>query len=151
MLVQAQYWHDPLNEELYKQKSTFLSDINNEVQINQSYIDALQKIKNLVFVKFNGDEVLEPLQSEWFGFYKPGFGNETIPLNETTVWTKVFSSYNTKFIFKLGFCSPNCRVMILENFTTPMVGQREFKICFSDTSNLYFLFPIYNYPTYIYI
>ena len=112
MLVQAQYWHDPLNEELYKQKSTFLSDINNEVQINQSYIDALEKIQNLVFVKFNGDEVLEPLQSEWFGFYKPGFGNETIPLNETTVWTKVVlctcKLLELKYLsIKRGFFSKN--------------------------------------------
>ena len=30
MLVQAQYWHDPLDEESYKEKSLFLADINNE-------------------------------------------------------------------------------------------------------------------------
>lgn len=37
-LVQAQYWHDPLNEDEYKQKSQFLSDINQElVKFNQSF------------------------------------------------------------------------------------------------------------------
>lgn len=40
--MQATYWHDPLNEEQYKNSSTFLSDINNEKQINQTYIDNLQ-------------------------------------------------------------------------------------------------------------
>lgn len=30
MLVQAEYWHDPLNEQEYKDKSVFLADINNE-------------------------------------------------------------------------------------------------------------------------
>jgi palmitoyl-protein thioesterase len=28
--VQAQYWHDPLNEAEYKLKSLFLADINQE-------------------------------------------------------------------------------------------------------------------------
>lgn len=29
-LVQAEYWHDPLNEDLYREKSVFLADINQE-------------------------------------------------------------------------------------------------------------------------
>ena len=29
-LVQAQYWHDPLDEETYRAKSVFLADINQE-------------------------------------------------------------------------------------------------------------------------
>ena len=29
-LVQAEYWHDPLNEEKYRDKSIFLADINQE-------------------------------------------------------------------------------------------------------------------------
>ena len=29
-LVQAEYWHDPLNEEEYREKSVFLADINQE-------------------------------------------------------------------------------------------------------------------------
>ena len=44
-LVQATYWHDPLNEEKYRNGSTFLADINNERVINQSYIDNLQKLE----------------------------------------------------------------------------------------------------------
>jgi len=29
-VVQAQYWHDPLHEDEYKQRSVFLADINQE-------------------------------------------------------------------------------------------------------------------------
>lgn len=29
-LVQAQYWHDPLNDDLYKKHSLFLADVNQE-------------------------------------------------------------------------------------------------------------------------
>jgi len=28
--VQAQYWHDPLNDDLYKKHSLFLADVNQE-------------------------------------------------------------------------------------------------------------------------
>lgn len=43
-LVQATYWHDPLNEDKYKEKSTFLADINNEVFINGLYGENLNKL-----------------------------------------------------------------------------------------------------------
>ena len=32
-LVQAQYWHDPLNNEAYRTKSLFLADINNDKDV----------------------------------------------------------------------------------------------------------------------
>jgi palmitoyl-protein thioesterase len=33
LLVQATYWHDPLNEHAYRSKRSFLSEINNEKKI----------------------------------------------------------------------------------------------------------------------
>ena len=30
ILVQAQYWHDPLNEKEYREKSLFIADLNQE-------------------------------------------------------------------------------------------------------------------------
>lgn len=33
-LVQAAFWHDPLNENEYREKNIFLADINNENDIN---------------------------------------------------------------------------------------------------------------------
>ena len=43
-LVQATYWHDPLNEGSYKKYSTFLADINNELERNEDYVTNLQKL-----------------------------------------------------------------------------------------------------------
>lgn len=48
-LVQATYWHDPLNEEKYKNYSSFLSDINNERTINRAYVTNLQSLERYVF------------------------------------------------------------------------------------------------------
>ena len=39
-LVQAQYWHDPLNEEEYRSYSIFLADINQE-KVMDTNIDRL--------------------------------------------------------------------------------------------------------------
>lgn len=47
-LVQATYWHNPLKENLYKKKSSFIAEINNEYKINQTYINNLQKLKRLI-------------------------------------------------------------------------------------------------------
>ncbi|XP_044765306.1 palmitoyl-protein thioesterase 1 [Coccinella septempunctata] len=71
-LVQATYWHDPLNEDMYKNYSSFLSDINNELTMNQTYKDRLLTLENFVMVKFLNDSIVQPVETEWFGFYKPG-------------------------------------------------------------------------------
>lgn len=47
-LVQATYWHDPLNEKVYKQKSSFIADINNERVVNKAYVDRLQSLEKWV-------------------------------------------------------------------------------------------------------
>ena len=45
LLVQATYWHDPLNEDVYRKQSTFLAEINNEHVKNETYIKNLQSLK----------------------------------------------------------------------------------------------------------
>ncbi|XP_011934712.1 PREDICTED: palmitoyl-protein thioesterase 1 isoform X2 [Cercocebus atys] len=54
-LVQAEYWHDPIKEDVYRNHSIFLADIN---------------------------------QERWFGFYRSGQAKETIPLQETSLYTQ---------------------------------------------------------------
>lgn len=43
-LVQATYWHNPLQEEKYRNSSTFLADINNELEINEEYKENLKAL-----------------------------------------------------------------------------------------------------------
>ncbi|KAL0871786.1 hypothetical protein ABMA27_004278 [Loxostege sticticalis] len=85
-LVQATYWHDPLDEKTYKQKSEFLADINNEREINQTYIDNLNRLENLVLVKFDKDTIVQPRETEWFGFYAPGQAKKLLRLQETELY-----------------------------------------------------------------
>ncbi|XP_060535661.1 palmitoyl-protein thioesterase 1 [Cylas formicarius] len=87
-LVQATYWHDPLNEEEYRNHSTFLADINNERVVNQTYIKNLQTLQNFVMVKFANDTMVQPVDSEWFGFYKPGQAVQVQSLEESQLYTE---------------------------------------------------------------
>lgn len=85
-VVQAEYWHDPLNEQLYREKSIFLADINQENVINVTYKTNLMKLQNFVMVKFNNDSVVQPKETEWFGFYKPGSDTKTYSLQESPLY-----------------------------------------------------------------
>ncbi|XP_059810453.1 palmitoyl-protein thioesterase 1-like [Hypanus sabinus] len=85
-LVQAEYWHDPLNEELYRNKSIFLADINQERGINERYKENLMKLKKFVMIKFLKDSVVDPIDSEWFGFYKAGQAKDTYTLQESILY-----------------------------------------------------------------
>lgn len=88
-LVQAQYWHDPLAENLYREKSLFLADINNErLPRNNSYKSNLVNLNRLVMVKFNQDSMVDPPESEIFGFFQPGQSNKIVPMNETRLYTE---------------------------------------------------------------
>ncbi|XP_061870612.1 palmitoyl-protein thioesterase 1 isoform X2 [Colius striatus] len=87
-LVQAEYWHDPLKEEDYRKNSIFLADINQERGINETYKKNLMALKKFVMVKFLNDTMVDPPISEWFGFYKSGQAKETVPLQETVLYTE---------------------------------------------------------------
>uniref|UniRef100_A0AAR2LMQ5 Palmitoyl-protein thioesterase 1 n=1 Tax=Pygocentrus nattereri TaxID=42514 RepID=A0AAR2LMQ5_PYGNA len=85
-LVQAQYWHDPLNDDLYKQHSLFLADINQERVVNETYKKNLMSLEKFVMVKFLQDSIVDPVVSEWFGFFKTGQAEQTETLQESALY-----------------------------------------------------------------
>lgn len=59
-LVQATYWHDPLDEEKYRRDSTFLADINNEREVNRTYIKNLQRLEKYRLTYYTGATLTIP-------------------------------------------------------------------------------------------
>ncbi|XP_064604574.1 palmitoyl-protein thioesterase 1-like [Liolophura sinensis] len=112
-LVQAEYWHDPLNEAEYKAKSVFLADLNQENVRNATQRANLLKLTNLVLVKFLKDTMVDPKESEWFGFYKPGQAKELYTLWETPLyqqdWLGLKELNNTDRLHFLGSDSDHLR------------------------------------------
>merc|ERR1711936_1055217 len=89
ILVQAQYWHDPLHFDTYVEKSQFIAEINNEKAIkNESYAINLASLENFVMVKHNQDSMVEPRESGHFEFYVPGQADVIQPLRETPLYTE---------------------------------------------------------------
>eukprot|EP00095_Tigriopus_kingsejongensis_P009112 maker-scaffold150_size309978-snap-gene-2.11 protein:Tk09112 transcript:maker-scaffold150_size309978-snap-gene-2.11-mRNA-1 annotation:"hypothetical protein BRAFLDRAFT_128749" len=89
VLVQAQYWHDPLHYETYVEKSQFIAEINNEGPVkNVSYAENLAKLETFVMVKFAEDKMVEPRASQHFEFYRPGSEVDILPLLESPLYTE---------------------------------------------------------------
>lgn len=88
-LVQAQYWQDPLDDAGYLSGNIFLPDINNALPTkNQTYKNNILKLSNFVMVKFTEDTMVQPIESEWFGFYAPGQDQTVLPLRQTPLYTE---------------------------------------------------------------
>jgi len=85
-LVQAEYWHDPLDEDTYREKSVFLADINCEREKRSEYKTNLLQLKNLVLVMFNQDTMVQPKESELFGFYKVGQAKEVYQVQDSKLY-----------------------------------------------------------------
>ncbi|PAV61843.1 hypothetical protein WR25_26364 [Diploscapter pachys] len=121
-VVQAQYWHDPNNEKDYQKKSIFLADVNNEVNINETYRKSIVKLKNLVLIKFLRDSMVVPRESSWFGYYKANDLGTIENFNETRLYKEVpdvsctggqdstCASYCKQASYDLciSFCQPKC-------------------------------------------
>ncbi|KAK2155923.1 hypothetical protein LSH36_227g06063 [Paralvinella palmiformis] len=63
-----------------------LYSITNELEVKMSYKVNLQKLANFVMVMFNNDTMVQPKQTEWFGFYKPGQDKELYTLRQSTLY-----------------------------------------------------------------
>lgn len=87
-VAQATYWHDPLHEAIYRRKSSFLADINNERSVNQNYIRRLQSLNKFIMVKFLRDKIVYPIETSWFGFYKPGSDEKVLSLVESETFVR---------------------------------------------------------------
>lgn len=87
ILVQAQYWHDPLHFDTYVEKSRFIAEINNEKpEKNATYAENLAKLENFVMIMHNQDTMVEPKESEHFEFYAPGQAEVILPLQESPIY-----------------------------------------------------------------
>jgi len=87
-VVQAQYFHDPMDEPGYLSSNKFLPDINNAIDVNQTYKQNIISLNRFVLVKFDSDSIVVPRESEWFGFYENGNNNNVIPYNATKLYKK---------------------------------------------------------------
>ncbi|XP_071486972.1 palmitoyl-protein thioesterase 1-like [Diadema antillarum] len=85
-LVQAQYWQDPFALDEYRKVSKFLAPLNQENFVNQTYKQNLMKLNKFVMVMFGEDTMVQPRESEWFGFYQNGTTSKLYTLQESPLY-----------------------------------------------------------------
>jgi len=85
-VVQAQYFHDPMQPTEYLAYNQFLTDINCDNTLNPIYKANLLKLNTLVLVMFENDTVVVPKESSWFSYYPDGSLNYIVPYNETMLY-----------------------------------------------------------------
>jgi len=86
IVVQAQYFHDPMDVQGYLTFNKFLTDINNEIHVNDTYKQNMIKLNKLLLVMFGEDTIVVPRESSWFGFYQAGSRSVLIPLNQSNLY-----------------------------------------------------------------
>eukprot|EP01094_Clydonella_sp_ATCC50884_P030204 TRINITY_DN976_c0_g1_i1.p2 TRINITY_DN976_c0_g1~~TRINITY_DN976_c0_g1_i1.p2 ORF type:complete len:133 (-),score=52.18 TRINITY_DN976_c0_g1_i1:315-713(-) len=77
---------DPWNEDEYREMNHFLPDINNDGSYNDLYKQNMLKLSNFGMLKFDNDTMVQPVESEWFGFYAPGQDQVILPLEQTQLY-----------------------------------------------------------------
>jgi len=83
-LAQANYLRDPKDLTNYHKECQFLPYINNEVdgKQNATYKSNFASLEKLVLVMAEDDTMVQPKESEHFGFYKDGGESELIAMED---------------------------------------------------------------------
>lgn len=97
-IISAQYFRDPRSKEKlehYLQANHFLTDINNELALNEQYKERLSALQTFVMLQFEDDVTVVPKRSGWFEAYptesenstmSAGKKEETIPLRQSEIY-----------------------------------------------------------------
>jgi len=89
IVIQAQYFKDPLAYDDYLAVNQFIADINNEKTTkNSTYKQNLIKLNNFVLFEFTEDTVVVPKESSWFGYYPPGDLSTIVPIDQQPIYTE---------------------------------------------------------------
>ncbi|AED95499.1 palmitoyl-protein thioesterase precursor-like [Arabidopsis thaliana] len=89
-LAPSGYLKIPTDMTKYLGSSKYLPKLNNEIpdQRNQTYKDRFTSLHNLVLIKFQGDKVIVPKDSSWFGFYPDGEFEPLLSAQQTKLYTE---------------------------------------------------------------
>ncbi|KAF2542719.1 hypothetical protein F2Q68_00030392 [Brassica cretica] len=74
----------------YLEHSKYLPKLNNErpTERNSIYKERFTSLHNLVLVMFQGDKVVMPKESCWFGYYPDGATTPLLPPQQTKLYTE---------------------------------------------------------------
>ncbi|XP_018799459.1 PREDICTED: lysosomal thioesterase PPT2 homolog [Bactrocera latifrons] len=82
----ANYWNDPLEQDLYYKFSKFLPIINNEIRTHNSsqYKNTLLRLNKMILIGGPNDGVITPWESSHFGYFNTTLN--VIPLHKRPIY-----------------------------------------------------------------
>lgn len=106
----ANYWRDPNALELYRSKSAYLADLNNERPVkNSTYAANMASLDAFVLVASSVDAIIVPRESSWFSFYEPNSTSRLLPLRRTALYRDDWIGLRSlEAAGKLHFASISC-------------------------------------------
>jgi len=129
-LVQAEYWQDPKNEDEYLKECVFLPDINNNLAVqNETYKQNMLNLENFVMVQFLNDTMVQPKESEWFGFYVEGQDKDVYTLQDSPLYQEDWlglkemdSNGKLTFLATIGDHLQFTEEWFIQNIATPFLN-----------------------------
>ena len=104
------YWRNPIEYELYKENSTYLSELNNEKYINDVNKKNIESLENFVMVFSPFDKIVIPPQSAIFSLYNSNL--DIIPIFDTELYNKDWLGLQElDKTNRLKLCKTNCTHM----------------------------------------
>lgn len=107
----ANYWRDPHRLQLYRERSSFLADLNNEREPrNATYAANIRSLENMLLVYSTTDSIIIPKESGWFAAFADNSTDELVPLEDQRLYQedwiglKALADSN-----RLHFGVTNCR------------------------------------------
>jgi len=86
-IAPAGYFKDPYKYNDYVKNCEFLPILNNEQSTqNSAYAASMESLDLLQLIKFTKDTVVDPQESEWFGFYAENSMSTVLAWNETEAY-----------------------------------------------------------------
>ena len=80
----AGYYRDPYKYNEYVKGCEFLPIINNQQATKTaSYTSSLSSLDLMLLIKFTKDTVVDPQESEWFGYYADNSMRSVLTMNQT--------------------------------------------------------------------
>lgn len=77
-----------------------IANVNFYLQVkNPDYKANLLKLRNFVMVLFDTDSIVQPKESEWFGFFEPGSDKKMIALEDSQLYKEVIELIRFKHCF----------------------------------------------------
>ncbi|XP_048504600.1 uncharacterized protein LOC104908794 isoform X2 [Beta vulgaris subsp. vulgaris] len=87
-LAASGYIKIPYNIPSYLRNSKFLPKLNNELsnERNSTYKERFESLENLVLIKFDNENVLQPKETSWFGYHPDCSFSSVLSTQETKLF-----------------------------------------------------------------